>query len=143
MQGAVCNLVRRRPPPVSTAGPGSSGSGGAAPQSAFTKNTALVLQHLQRELAPAVGSKRRHPSAGGLAAGMAALSLDQLLGAAPGAPAPRRGRLEAARWFYESLVLRNTGFVTLAQAQPYGDIALAPTPAMLAGGGSGASTPAP
>jgi chromatin segregation and condensation protein Rec8/ScpA/Scc1 (kleisin family) len=32
------------------------------------------------------------------------------------------------RWFYESLVLRNTGFVTLSQEEPYGDILIRPTP---------------
>ncbi|KAI3438065.1 hypothetical protein D9Q98_000508 [Chlorella vulgaris] len=98
----------------------SGASSDAAPQTAFTKNTALVLEHLRRELAPQAGSKRRHPSHGNLAAGMAALSLDgMLLGEGGGA---RRGRLDAARWFYESLVLRNTGFVTLEQGEPFADI---------------------
>jgi hypothetical protein len=31
-------------------------------------------------------------------------------------------RLEACRWFFESLVLRNKGYVDLEQAKPYGDI---------------------
>ncbi|EFN55048.1 hypothetical protein CHLNCDRAFT_134907 [Chlorella variabilis] len=108
----------------------SGGSSAAAQQTAFTKNTALVLEHLRRELAPSAGSKRRHPSHGDLAAGMAALSLDSLLDAGT-AGGGRRGRLDAARWFYESLVLRNTGFVALSQAQPYGDIEIRPTAQLL------------
>ena len=57
-----------------------------------------------------------------------------------GAP---RGRLDAARWFYESLVLRNTGFVTLRQEQPYGDIAIAPTQLMMGAGDTPPAPPAP
>lgn len=105
--------------PLPAAGADSSeGGSGASATAAFTKNTALVLEHLRREFAPSTGSKRRHPSAGDLAAGVASLSLDGLLGAGEEAEAAgrsRRGRLEAARWFYESLVLRSTGFVTLTQ----------------------------
>jgi hypothetical protein len=114
----------------------SEGGSGTSATASFTKNTALVLEHLRREFAPTTGSKRRHPSAGDLAAGVASLSLDGLLGAGEEAEAAgraRRGRLEAARWFYESLVLRSTGFVTLTQEEPYGDIFIAPT-ALLAGG---------
>ncbi len=115
-------LLRNRPllaPLACTAGQDSSeGGSGASATASFTKNTALVLEHLRREFAPATGSKRRHPSAGDLAAGVASLSLDGLLGAGQEAEAAgraRRGRLEAARWFYESLVLRSTSFVTLTQ----------------------------
>lgn len=127
--------------PDSTSAAATSGSSGAAAQhaTAFTRNTALVLEHLRREFAPSAGSKRRHPgSHGDLAAGMAALSLNSLLlgGAAP------RGRLDAARWFYECLVLRNTGFVQLEQGEPYGDIAVAPTQLLTGGGGAGGGTPA-
>lgn len=111
-----------RPPlalPARSAGADSSeGGSGTSATASFTKNTALVLEHLRREFAPSTGSKRRHPSAGDLAAGVASLSLDGLLGAGEEAEAAgraRRGRLEAARWFYESLVLRSTGFVTLTQ----------------------------
>ncbi len=34
-------------------------------------------------------------------------------------------RLEACRWFFESLVLRNKGYVDLEQREPYGDIEIA------------------
>ena len=70
---------------------------------------------------------------------MASLSLDSML-LGGGAP---RGRLDAARWFYESLVLRNTGFVTLRQEQPYGDIAIAPTQLMMGAGDTPPAPPAP
>ena len=33
-----------------------------------------------------------------------------------------KSRLEACRWFFESLVLRNKGYVDLEQREPYGDI---------------------
>lgn len=125
---------------------GGSASGGPAPgtashaakaqqqATAFTKNTALVLDHLRREFAPSTGSKRRHPgSHGDLAADVAPLSLDSLLlgGSAP------RGRLDAARWFYEVLLLRKADFVSLRQEEPYGDIAIMPTP-LLTSSGAGA-----
>lgn len=146
----VCtpNLAHPTPPhPTLEAGPGSSVSGAAAQQTSFTRNTALVLEHLRREFAPATGAKRRHPSVGGLAADVAALSLDSLLGVAPGQQQHQRhGRLEAARWFYESLVLRNTGFVGLQQAVPYGDIAITPAAGLAGGRGStpsGGAPPAP
>lgn len=106
------------PTPPAGAGSSEDASGAAAATAAFTKRTALVLEHMRREFAPSTGSKRRHPSAGDLAAGVASLSLDGLLGASQEAEAagrPRHGRLDAARWFYESLVLRSTGFVTLEQ----------------------------
>ena len=47
----------------------SDGSGPAAqqPRDAFTRNTRLVLGCLQAQFRPAPGSKRRHPSQGGLA----------------------------------------------------------------------------
>ena len=122
---------------LSEGGSGGSGAAEAAAATSFTKNTALVLEALRREFAPAPGSKRRHPSGGDLAAGMAALSLDSLLLA----PAQPRGRLDAARWFYESLVLRNTGFVRLQQAVPYGDIDILPTAALVGGGGGPGSAP--
>jgi hypothetical protein len=75
----------------------SGGSSGAAAQSSFTRNTALVLEHLRAQLAPAPGSKRRHPSHGDLAAGMSHLSLYGLLESG-GAGGGQRGRLDAARW---------------------------------------------
>lgn len=36
-------------------------------------------------------------------------------------------RLEAVRWFYESLVLANKGYVKLSQPAPYADITIATT----------------
>ena len=33
-----------------------------------------------------------------------------------------KSRLEACRWFFESLVLRNKGYVDLEQRAPYGDV---------------------
>lgn len=36
-----------------------------------------------------------------------------------------KSRLEACRWFFESLVLRNKGYVDLEQHEPYGDIEIA------------------
>ena len=38
----------------------------------------------------------------------------------------------APRWFYETLVLANKGLASLAQAQPYGDIAVTPHLAAMA-----------
>ena len=147
LQRCIIHAHRPHRLPCAHAGPDSSGSGAAqAHATAFTRNTALVLEHLRREFAPPTGSKRRHPSAGDLAAGLRALSLDGLLSAAPGQEAGgRRGRLEAARWFYESLVLRNAGFVSLSQDAPYGDIQLHPTPALAGGAGTpaGGAPPAP
>lgn len=40
-------------------------------------------------------------------------------------------RLDACRWFFEALVLKNKGYVELRQEEPYGDIAILPRPKLL------------
>ena len=82
----------------------------------FTKRTVRVLNHLQNCFAPSIGDKRPrdldHSS-------LPPLSLDDIV--------RERSRLDACRWFFESLVLRNKGFLSLNQQEPYSDIMLLPT----------------
>ncbi len=58
------------------------------PQSSFTERSRAVLAEYRRRLLPSTGSKRRHPSQGGLAATQ--LSLDALVAG--------KSRGEACRW---------------------------------------------
>ncbi|GAB4819090.1 hypothetical protein N2152v2_006136 [Parachlorella kessleri] len=92
------------------------------PQSSFTERSRAVLAEYRRRLLPSTGSKRRHPSQGGLAATQ--LSLDALVAG--------KSRGEACRWFYETLVLRSNDFVELDQREPYGDITISAKPKMAA-----------
>ena len=41
-------------------------------------------------------------------------------------------RLDAARWFFELLVLKSKDFVELEQTQPYADICIRPRPLLMA-----------
>lgn len=41
-------------------------------------------------------------------------------------------RLDAARWFFEVMVLKTKDFVELKQAQPYADILILPHPLLMA-----------
>jgi cohesin complex subunit SCC1 len=94
--------------------------------SSFTTRTRLVLSQLQQALgagssqlpAPSGGSKRRRlqPSPEPHL-GAAAVSADELL--------QRKSRMDASRWFFELLVLRNKGYVDLQQQQAYGDLMVA------------------
>ena len=89
-----------------------------------------MLDHLQAAWAPAAGSKRRRA---GSAAGAAAapLSLDALVSG--------RARLDAARWFFELLVLKGRGLVDLQQPAEFGDIEVLPTASLAAGGPAAAA----
>jgi hypothetical protein len=69
-------------------------SGSAMPADGFTARTQSVLKQM-RERGKTV-------------------SLNELV--------ENKSRLEACRWFFESLVLRNKGYVDLEQREPYGDI---------------------
>lgn len=70
--------------------------------SGFTARTKLALDHFQRKLQPGVES----------------FSLDSVV--------EGKSRLEACRWFFESLVLRSKGFVDLEQKEPFGEISVRP-----------------
>lgn len=105
---------------VVSGGESERGTAGYA-RDGFTARTKVVLDHLQQRFFPPQGSgmKRRHPaSAAGLAPAVESLSLDGLVQGRP--------RLEACRWFFEALVLKNKGYVDLRQAAPYGEIAILP-----------------
>ena len=41
-------------------------------------------------------------------------------------------RLDAARWFFEALVLKTKDFVDLDQPEPYADIVVRPRPQLMA-----------
>lgn len=95
-------------------GPDDDEDGNAQGRDGFTQRTKVVLQHLQQRLAPAPGDKRRHPQS---AAGDArSVTLDGIV--------QGRSRLEACRWFFEALVLKNKGYIDLHQDQPYGEISV-------------------
>jgi len=95
----------------------------------FTARTKIVLEHLQDRFAPTPGSKRRHPSSSSsaLTLGIESLALDSLVAG--------KSRLEACRWFFEALVLRNKGFVDLEQAEPYGQVTIRPLQKLMEGEG--------
>jgi hypothetical protein len=129
---------------------GAAGGQSGAASGGFTSRTRLVMRQLQRAalaagaggadaaaagLVPASGSKRKRvaapaPGEAGTDAGDDACGGDaasaggvqvSLFSMTQG-----RARLDACRWFYESLVLQNRGLAKLSQAEPYGDIRLAP-----------------
>lgn len=111
---AALNVV-----PVSVGDRGGSDEA-AYSKDGFTARTRVVLGHLQSKFSntPAPGSKRRHPQSSSPAEEAKEVSLGRLVAG--------KTRLEACRWFFESLVLRNKGFVDLEQSEPYGDILIKP-----------------
>ena len=79
-------------------------------------------------MAPASGSKRRlNGASSGKVPAVESLALDGLVAGRP--------RLEACRWFFEALVLRNKGFVDLKQDEPYGEIHITPLAKLIEGQG--------
>lgn len=76
----------------------------------FTARTQSVLKHIKQRIEPSPGDKRAHEAS----SSNATVSLDSLVAG--------KSRLEACRWFFESLVLRNKGYVDLEQQTPYGEI---------------------
>jgi chromatin segregation and condensation protein Rec8/ScpA/Scc1 (kleisin family) len=82
----------------------------------FTQRTRSVLDHLHKEF-EASATKRRRPSEGA-AVPLKAVNLDTLVVGST--------KLEACRWFFETLVLFNKGYVELQQAEPYGGIVITP-----------------
>jgi len=86
----------------------------------FTSRTRSVMRHLKNILEPSTGSKRPHESS---SAAHATLNLDDIV--------QSKNRLEACRWFFESLVLRNKGFVDLMQEDAYGTIRVVPQEKMM------------
>ncbi len=108
--------------------PGADGaaSGGLA-SDGFTARTKVVLEHLAyRFVGPTSGGKRRHPgSAVPQTPLVESLPLDGFVGG--------RNRLEACRWFFEALVLRNKSYVDLKQNEPYGEISILPLDKLMEG----------
>jgi hypothetical protein len=118
------------------------GAGGSAP-GGFTGRTRLVMLQLQRAAMAADGSAGGGVSA---AAGRPGSKRKRVAAPAPGDESDGskhgggvgvvqvslasltqgRSRLDACRWFYESLVLQNRGLAKLRQDEPYGDLAIAP-----------------
>jgi len=92
-------------------------AGAAASKASFTRRTRFVLGRLQAEFGRPGGPPR-------------SVSLAALTAGAP--------RLEAARWFFETLVLRTRGFVDVDQAAAYGDISISARPPALRKGAGGA-----
>jgi hypothetical protein len=124
-------------------------AGGQSGQSGgFTSRTRLVMRQLQHALAgagaagaaaglvPASGSKRKRVAApapgegaggdvdGGACGGGEARGAGAEIGLL--SMTKGRARLDACRWFYESLVLQNRSLAKLRQEEPYGDIHIAP-----------------
>jgi hypothetical protein len=91
----------------------------------FTSRTRSVMKHLKKRLEPSPGSKRPHESS---SAACNTLNLDDVV--------QGKTRLEACRWFFESLVLRNKGFVDLLQKDPYGTIRVVPQEKMMSSSSS-------
>ena len=91
----------------------------------FTSRTRSVMKHLKNLLEPSPGSKRPHESS---SAAHNTLDLDDIV--------QGKNRLEACRWFFESLVLRNKGFVDLMQEEPYGTIRVVPQEKMMSSSSS-------
>jgi hypothetical protein len=80
----------------------------------FTARTQSVMKHIRHRLEPSPGEKRPHEES----SSTRKVSLDSLVSG--------KSRLEACRWFFESLVLRNKGFLDLEQSSPYGPIQIVP-----------------
>jgi cohesin complex subunit SCC1 len=108
----------------SAGGEGGAGAGGLA-SDGFTARTKVVLEHLAyRFVGPTSGTKRRHPGSAVKSTPLIdSLPLDGFVGG--------RNRLEACRWFFEALVLRNKSYVDLKQNEPYGEISILPLDKMM------------
>lgn len=78
----------------------------------FTARTEAVLKQIKSRAEPSPGDKRAHEAS----SSTKRVSLHSIV--------QGKSRLEACRWFFESLVLRNKGHVDLEQATPYGDISI-------------------
>lgn len=122
------------------AGPSSS----SAHSAAITRRTRAALERFQGEWGSDAAA-RGDPAAARPA------SLDAIVASA-GAGGGRATRLDAARWFFEVLVLRSRGFVEVSQAESYGDVEVRPRAmaydegvlGALGGGGNGnGGAPAP
>jgi hypothetical protein len=102
------------------------GAGGLA-SDGFTARTKVVLEHLAyRFVGPTSGTKRRHPGSAAVQTPLVeSLPLDGFVGG--------RNRLEACRWFFEALVLRNKSYVDLKQNEPYGEISILPLDKLMEG----------
>ena len=116
---------------AAAAGPSSS----SAHSAAITRRTRAALDRFQGEW----GSD----AARGDLAAARPVSLDAVTAGAT--------RLDAARWFFEVLVLRSRGFVDISQSQSYGDVEVLPRAmafdegvlgALVGGNGNGAAAPA-
>ncbi|KAG7673406.1 hypothetical protein Ndes2526B_g03148 [Nannochloris sp. 'desiccata'] len=105
---------------------GEGGAGGLA-SDGFTARTKVVLEHLAyRFVGPTTGTKRRHPGSAAKSTPLVeSLPLDGFVGG--------RNRLEACRWFFEALVLRNKSYVDLKQNEPYGEISILPLDKLMKG----------
>ena len=105
---------------------GVAGAGGLA-SDGFTARTKVVLEHLAyRFVGPTSGVKRRHPGSASTPTPLVeSLPLDGFVGG--------RNRLEACRWFFEALVLRNKSYVDLKQSEPYGEISIIPLDKLMQG----------
>lgn len=94
--------------------------------SSFTQRTRLVLSQLQQLAAPSSSSrpsKRARLQHCGVHSSAAVSSASLMQG---------RSRIDASRCFFELLVLRNKGYVALAQAEPYGLVRVEPRPQLWA-----------
>lgn len=76
----------------------------------FTARTEAVLKQIKSRAEASPGDKRPHEAS----SSTKRVSLNSIV--------QGKSRLEACRWFFESLVLRNKGHVDLEQSTPYGDI---------------------
>jgi len=105
---------------VSAGGEGGAAGAGGLASDGFTARTKVVLEHLAyRFVGPTSGTKRRHPGSAAKSTPLVeSLPLDGFVGG--------RNRLEACRWFFEALVLRNKSYVDLKQNEPYGEISILP-----------------
>jgi Conserved region of Rad21 / Rec8 like protein len=114
-----------------TPGGGAAGEGGPAggglARDGFTARTKVVLEHLSyRFVGPTTGTKRRHPGSATASTPLVeSLPLDGFVGG--------RNRLEACRWFFEALVLRNKSYIDLKQNEPYGEISILPLDKLMEG----------
>ena len=72
----------------------------------------------------ATGKKKRRLMAGGMAEGGSTLSANALVDG--------KSRLDACRWFFELLALKNKDYVELGQAAPYADIRIGQRPKLAA-----------
>lgn len=104
--------------PYATSSPNRGGGG-------FTAGSQAVLGEVTAQfaalMAPDIGSKRRRS---GIAAPGNKNTKQSTLELKFSSLLAGRGRSDAARWFFELLVLQNGGQVCLSQARPYADIGI-------------------